>query len=91
MPPQSFEPWGRITQIHPTHHPKSRGGSLTFQTEIPGTHPRVGEDHHHAPQDHPQVVEVVEVEAVEVVEAVEAVEEHSHCPDTHPPNQLKNF
>ena len=93
MPLQSSTPWDRITRIHPTHRLKSRGGSLTFQTEILKGHLRVEEGHHHAPQGHLQeeeVVEVVEVEVVEV-EVAGAVEEHSHYPDTHLPNQLKNF
>ena len=88
MPPQSFALWGRITPIHPTHHPKSRGGSLTFQKGTLGDHPRVEGGHHRAPQDHPQ--EEVE-EGEEAVEVVEAGEEHSHYPDTHLPNQLKSF
>ena len=87
MPPQFFVQWGQITRTHPTHHPKSRGGSLTLQIEILEGHPRAGEDHHHASQDRPQEA----VGVVEVVEVVEAVEEHSHCPDTHLPNQLKSF
>ena len=91
MPPQSFALWGRITQIHPTHRPKYRGGSLTSQIGTLGDHPQVEEGHHRAPQDHPQVEVEEGVEAVGEVEVVEAGEEHSHCPDTHPPNQLKSF
>ena len=62
---------------------------MTFQTEIPEDHPREEEGHHHAPQGHPQEEEVEE--AVVAVEGAEAVEEHSHCPDTHLPNQQKSF
>src|ERR1700761_7468109 len=88
MPPQSFEPWGRITQIHPTHRLKSRGGSLMFQTETLGGHPRVEEGHHHAPQGHPQ-------EAVEVAEAGEGGggggAPPPPPPDPPPPSKLKIF
>ena len=74
-------------------HPKSRDGSLTFQTETPEDHPPEGEegDHRRTLQDHLQVEEVEEVEAEEAEEAEEAVEEHFHCLDTHLPNQLKSF
>ena len=80
MPLQFFAPWVRTTQIRPTHHLRSRDGSLTSQTEILGDHPQEEEeeDHRHTPQDHPQeavgamgaveAVEVVEVEAVEAAE-----------------------
>ena len=64
------------------YHPKSRDGSLTFQTGTPKNHPlEEGEgDHRHTPQDHP------------LAEGAEgAAEEHSLYPDTHPPHQLKNF
>ena len=90
MPPRSFALWVRITRIRPTHHPRPRDGSLTSQTETLEDRPREEEeDHHHhrTPQDHPQ--EEVEEEAEEEVE--EGVEEHFHYPDTHLPNQLKNF
>ena len=93
-PPPSSEPWVRTTRIHLTHHPRSRDGSSTFQTETLGEClPEEEEGHHHGPQDHlPEVVEVVEaVEVVEVEEAVEAGEEHFHYLDTRLPNQLKNF
>ena len=75
-------------QTHPMHHLKSRGGSLTSQKGTPEDHllEEEEEDPHHACQDHPPVV----VEAAEVVEEGEGVE-RSHYPDTHLPNQLKNF
>ena len=90
MPPQSFEPWVRTTPTHPTHHPRFRDGSLTFQIETLGDHPPEEEEghHHHTPQDHPQ--EVVEEEE-EAGVGVEAVEEHFHCPDMRLRSQLKNF
>ena len=76
------------------HHPKSRDGSLTFQTGTPKDHPPEEEegDHRHTPQDHP-LEEGAEEEGAEEEEAgvEEAVEEHSLYPDTHPPHQLKNF
>ena len=75
-------------QIHPMHHLKSRGGSLTFQKETPEDHllGEEKEDPRHVRQDHPP-------EEVEVVEAAEVAEgaERSHYPDTHLLNQLKNF
>ena len=76
-------------QIRPTHHPRFRDGSSTFQTETLGDRPREEEEahHHHAPQDHPQE----EVEAEAAVEAVEVVEEHSRYLDTRLLNQLKSF
>ena len=83
------------------HHPKSRDGSLTFQTGTPKDHPpEEGEgDHRHTPRDHPreegaeeEVAEEAEEEVVEAeVEAEGAAEEHSLYPDTRPPHQLKNF
>ena len=94
MPQPSFAPWDRITRTHPTHRLKSQGGSLTSQTEILGGCPREEGGHHHAPRDHPQAVEVevaVEVAVAEEAGAVEVEEEHSHCPDTHLPSQLKSF
>ena len=83
--------WVQITRTRLTYHLRSHDGSLTFPTGTPEDHPRGEEEenHHHVPQDHPpEVVEVVEV--VEVAEEEEGVE-CSHYPDTHLPNQLKNF
>ena len=73
-------------------HPKSRDGSLTFQTETPEDRPPEEEegDHRHTLQDHPQVEVEGAEEVVEVVEEEEAVEEHFHCLGTHLPNQLKS-
>ena len=90
MPLPFSAPWDRITRIHPMHHPKSRDGNLTFQIGTRGGHPQEEEGHHRAPQDHPQE-EVEEGVEAEVEEEVEAGGEHSHCPDTHLPNQLKSF
>ena len=93
-------PWVRTTQIHPTHHLRSRGGSLTFQIETLGDHPQEEEeeDPRHTPQDHPQeeaevveAVEEAEVVEAEVVAVVEAEGEPSHYPDMHLPNRLKSF
>jgi hypothetical protein len=94
--PQFSAPWDRITRIHPTHHPKSRDGNLTYQIAILGDHPRGEEEDHHASQDHPQAVVGVAVVGVAVVgveaeEVEEGEEEHFHCPDTRLPNQLKSF
>ena len=60
-----------------------------FQIETLGDRPREEEieDRPHEAQDHPPEV----AEVAEVAEAVEVVEEHSHHPDMHLPNQLKNF
>jgi hypothetical protein len=61
-------------RIHPTHHLKSRGGSLTSQKETPEDHlQEEEEDPRHARQDHPPEA----VEAVEVVEAAEEAEEEA--------------
>ena len=84
MPPQFSAPWDRITQIHPTHHPKSRDGSSMSQIEILGDHPQEEEEDHHVPQDHPRVVGVE-------AEAEEGEEGHFRYPDTHPPSRLKSF
>ena len=64
---------------------------MTFRIGTLGDHPREEGGHHRAPQDHHQEEAVEAVEAAEVEEVVEAGEEHSHCPDTHLPNQLKSF
>ena len=82
--------WDRIMLTRPMRHHKSRDGSLTSQTETPEDHPpEEGEkDHRHIIQDHLQVEEAGVVEEAEVEEGVE---EHSHCRDTHLPNQLKSF
>ena len=90
-------PWVQITRIHPTHHPKSRDGSSTFQIETLGGRPQEEEEdhHHHAPQDHPweavEEEEVVEVEEVAEGEEEEEGVERSHYRGTHPLNRLKNF
>ena len=72
------------------YHLKSRGGSLTSQKGTPEDHLQVEEeeDPRHVRPDHPPEVEVVEV--AEVAEGEGGVE-RSHYPDTHLPNQLKNF
>ena len=80
-------------QTHPTHHLKSRGGSLTSQNGTPKDHlQEEEEDPRHVRPDHPPEAEVVEVaEEVEVAEvAEEEGVEHSHYPDTHLPNRQKN-
>ena len=77
-------------QIHPMHHLKSRGGSLTSQKGTPEGHLQEEEEEDPRPVhlDHPPEVEVVE--EAEVAEEEGGVE-RSHYPDMHLPNQLKNF
>ena len=64
------------------YHLNSRGGSLTSQKGTPEDHlqEEEEEDPHHVRPDHPP----------EVAEEEGGVE-RSHYPDTHLPNQLKNF
>ena len=79
-------------RTHPTHHLKSRGGSLTSRKGTPEDHLREEEeeDPHHAHQDHPQEEEEVVEVAAEAEEEEEGAE-RSLYPDMHLLNQLRNF
>ena len=93
MLPQFSVLWDRTMLTRPMGHPKSRGGSLTFQTETLEDHPlEEGEgDHRSTIQDHLQAAEAGVVAEAGEAEVEEGAEEHFHRLDTHLPIQLKSF